>query len=74
MWVDLPWDMVDALAVYRKARANQISIAPGPMFSNHGGFVNFLRLNFSHPWTPQTEKVIATLGQLVSPQSAPTAR
>ncbi len=68
MWVDLPWDTVDALAVYRKALANQISIAPGPMFSNHGGFRNCLRLNFGHPWTPQAEQAIATLGRIVRRQ------
>ena len=65
MWVDLPWDTADALAVYWKALANQISIAPGPMFSNHGGFRNCLRLNFGHPWTPQAEQAIATLGRIV---------
>ena len=73
IWVDMPWDAADALTVYRAALSNQISIAPGPMFSNHGGFGNCLRLNFGHPWTPQTEKAIATLGRLVSQQSAPSA-
>ncbi len=73
IWVDMPWDAADALTVYRAALSNQISIAPGPMFSNHGGFRNCLRLNFGHPWTPQTEKAIATLGQLVSRQSPPAA-
>jgi DNA-binding transcriptional MocR family regulator len=65
IWVDLPWDTADALAIYRRALAQQISIAPGPMFSNHGGFGNCLRLNFGHPWTPQAEQAIATLGRIV---------
>ena len=65
VWVDLPWDTADALAIYREALANQISIAPGQMFSNHGGFGNCLRLNFGHPWTPQAEQAIATLGRIV---------
>jgi DNA-binding transcriptional MocR family regulator len=65
VWVDLPWDTADALAIYREALANQISIAPGPMFSNHGGFGNCLRLNFGHPWTKQAEQAIATLGRIV---------
>jgi DNA-binding transcriptional MocR family regulator len=68
VWVDLPWDTADALAVYRKALANQISVAPGPMFCNHGGFRNCLRLNFGHPWTPQAEQAIATLGRIVRRQ------
>jgi DNA-binding transcriptional MocR family regulator len=66
IWVDLPWETIDALTVYRQALSNQVSIAPGPMFSNHGGFGNCLRLNFSYPWTPQMENAIATLGRLVS--------
>jgi DNA-binding transcriptional MocR family regulator len=65
VWVDMPWDTVDALTVYWEALANHISIAPGPMFSNHGGFRNCLRLNFGHPWTPQAEQAIATLGRIV---------
>jgi DNA-binding transcriptional MocR family regulator len=73
IWVDMPWDAADALTVYRAALSNRISIAPGPMFSNHGGFGNCMRLNFGHPWTPQTEKAIATLGRLVSQQTAPSA-
>ena len=73
VWVDMPWDTVDALALRVSALAEQISFAPGPMFSNHGGFRNCLRLNFGHPWTPRTEEAIATLGRLVSQQSAPSA-
>jgi len=73
LWVELPRDTVDAVTLYGAARSNQISIAPGPMFSNRGEFRNCLRLNFGHPWTPQTEKAIATLGRLVSQQSAPSA-
>ena len=69
IWVDMPWDAADALTVYRAALSHRISVAPGPMFSNHGGFRNCLRLNFGHPWTPQAEQAIATLGQLVSRQS-----
>lgn len=65
LWVDLPWDTEDALALYWKALASQISVAPGPMFSSHGEFRNCLRLNFGHPWTPQAEQAIATLGRII---------
>jgi DNA-binding transcriptional MocR family regulator len=65
LWVDLPWETVDTLTLYREALAYQISIAPGPMFSSHGGYRNCLRLNFGHPWTPHAERAVATLGRLV---------
>lgn len=67
IWVDLPWETVDTLSLFRTALSKRISIAPGRMFSNHGGFGNCLRLNFGHPWTPSAERAIATLGRLVSP-------
>lgn len=67
IWVDMPWDTVDALSLYREALSRQISIAPGPMFSNHGGYRNCLRLNFGHPWGPRAEDAMATLGKLLSP-------
>jgi DNA-binding transcriptional MocR family regulator len=74
MWIDMPWETADTLEVFRTALANQISIAPGPMFSNHGGYRNCMRLNFGHPWNPTAENAIATLGRLVSPPSASTAK
>ena len=67
----MPWDTLDALSVYRTALSNQISVAPGPMFSNHGEFRNCLRLNFGHPWTPRAEDAVATLGQVVRQRPAP---
>jgi DNA-binding transcriptional MocR family regulator len=65
IWVDLPWETVDTFAVYRSALSDQISVMPGSMFSNHGGYRNCLRLNFGHPWSERAENAIATLGRLV---------
>lgn len=65
VWVDMPWKTVDALSLFHSALSNHISIAPGPVFSNHEGFRNCLRLNFGHPWSSNTEKALATLGRLV---------
>jgi DNA-binding transcriptional MocR family regulator len=71
LWVDMPWDTLDALSVFRTALSTQISVAPGPMFSNHGEFRNCLRLNFGHPWTPRAEDAVATLGRIVRQRPAP---
>lgn len=68
VWADLPWEATDAMTLHRLALAEQISIAPGPMFSNQGDFRNCLRLNFGHPWGPQLEKAVQTVGRLARPR------
>jgi DNA-binding transcriptional MocR family regulator len=70
IWVDMPWEAVDAVTLYLSALSKQITVAPGPMFSSHGAYRNCLRLNFGYPWRPETETAIATLGQLTSGRSA----
>ncbi len=47
-----------------------ISVAPGPIFSPRREFRNCLRLNAGHPWTPELDRAIATLGQLASSSSS----
>ncbi|TDP61883.1 GntR family transcriptional regulator [Roseateles toxinivorans] len=63
VWVELP-PQIDALALHRAAARDAISLAPGPMFSARAEFRHCLRLNTGHPWTPQIEQAIATLGRL----------
>ena len=65
VWVELPRG-VDALEVHRLALEQGISVAPGPIFSPRREFRNCLRLNYGHPWTPELDRAIARLGQLVS--------
>lgn len=65
VWVELPRG-VDALEVHRLALEQGISIAPGPIFSPRREFKNCVRLNYGHPWTPELDRAIAKLGQLVS--------
>jgi DNA-binding transcriptional MocR family regulator len=63
LWVELP-SGVDAIELYEAAAPEGIRIAPGPMFSPHGGYRNFIRLNTGFPWRPSTDRQIQTLGQL----------
>ena len=65
LWVELPAH-IRALAVYDRALAQKISIAPGPIFSAKQGFQNFLRLNFGNPWTDQIERAVLRLGQIIA--------
>lgn len=63
LWVELP-KSVNALALYRKALAEKISIAPGPLFSAKQRYPNFIRLSCGHPWSAELEQALATLGRL----------
>jgi DNA-binding transcriptional MocR family regulator len=64
LWCELP-AKVDSAELFRQARAADISIAPGPLFSPDGGFRNFIRLNCGHPWNASIERSIGILGHLV---------
>jgi DNA-binding transcriptional MocR family regulator len=72
IWIDMPWGTADALSLYRSALSKHISIAPGPMFSNHGEFRNCLRLNFGHVWNAETDQAISTLARLATTAPSPT--
>lgn len=63
VWVELP-PQADAMKIYRAALAENISVAPGPMFSARRVFGNCLRINCGHPFTPAIERAIAELGRL----------
>jgi DNA-binding transcriptional MocR family regulator len=65
LWVTLPAN-VDALELYSRAQALDISIAPGPMFSLDGSFTNCLRLNYSFAWNQSLELGVRTLGNIAT--------
>jgi len=64
LWIELP-GKVDALKLYRQAKAAKITIAPGPLFSAKQEYRNFIRLNCGKPWTDEIAEAVGTLGQLV---------
>ena len=63
LWVQLP-DGVSGTEVYRRAREEQINVAPGLMFSTTNKFENCLRLNGGNPWTERLETAVIRLGSL----------
>ncbi len=69
LWIKLP-DGVNALQLHKLALANGISIAPGPIFSAHRGFADYIRLNYGHIWDARTEVSLRVLGGLVRDLSA----
>ncbi|HEX5344428.1 MAG TPA: PLP-dependent aminotransferase family protein [Duganella sp.] len=64
LWVELP-PYVDAMRLYALALERKITIGPGHMFSARGSYVNCIRLNYSYPWSKQTEEALRMLGRLI---------
>ena len=62
LWIELP-EGTDAMALYHQALAENISIAPGPMFSAVGDYSNCIRLNYAQA-SADLREGIATLGEL----------
>lgn len=63
LWVEMP-ESVDALALYRTALRQKISIAPGPIFTATRGYRHCIRLNGGYPWSDQIEGALSKLGNL----------
>ncbi len=63
LWVQLP-DGVSGTEVYHRARAEDINVAPGLMFSTADKYENCLRLNSANPWSERIEQAVARLGVL----------
>jgi len=63
LWIELP-AQIDALALYRAALAEHISILPGTIFSASGRFRNCIRINCGHTWSEAHDRALLTLGRL----------
>jgi DNA-binding transcriptional MocR family regulator len=63
LWVELP-PRVDALELFRRAREERISIAPGPMFTTTKRYRNCIRVGCGYPWNAKMEMGFVRLGQL----------
>ena len=53
------------LRLLQLALAQDISLAPGPIFSATQRFRNCARLNHGHPWDSRSEKAMEVLGRIV---------
>ena len=65
LWIELPLD-IKAMALYHRAMAAGISIAPGPIFSAKQKFENFIRINCGNPWSDTIESAIRKLGEIIA--------
>jgi DNA-binding transcriptional MocR family regulator len=63
LWVEL-LKQNDTLRLYEKAMRQQISFAPGRLFTLQKQFDNCMRLNYALPWTAKLENTLKILGRL----------
>ena len=63
LWLELP-AAVDALQLHRLALAQNISLAPGHLFSADRRFSNCIRINCGHPDDARFDAAMRTVGQL----------
>ena len=59
---------LDGRALYASAIEQGVSIAPGALFSSQGQHNHCLRLNSSHPWSPQLGAALNRLADLIARQ------
>jgi len=62
-------DQIDSMQLYKEAKEQKISIAPGPIFSLEGKYQNFIRLTAAR-WNEDVDRAVATLGALAAAQLA----
>jgi len=65
LWVEMP-PAVDAMKLYALALERKITVGPGHMFSARGSYPNYIRLNYSYPWSKEIEDALRMLGRLAS--------
>lgn len=64
LWVELP-EGTDSFDLARRALAQGVSIAPGPLFSASGKFGNFIRLSCARVWDMRMERALLSLAKLI---------
>lgn len=64
LWLELD-KKLDTTALYHTAIQQNISFAPGRLFTEHNQFNNCLRLNFALQWDAALEADLMRLGQII---------
>ncbi len=65
LWIELD-ESVNAFELYQSAIAQNISIAPGQIFSTDARFTNFIRISFGMPFNEMIDRSLRTLGGLIN--------
>jgi len=64
LWIELD-KSIDAFELYQAAIAQNISIAPGQIFSTDARFTNFIRISFGITYDAVVENSFKVLGELI---------
>jgi DNA-binding transcriptional MocR family regulator len=64
LWVELD-KSINAFELYQAAMEQNISIAPGQIFSTDARFTNFIRISFGISFSYMVEQSLKTLGELI---------
>ena len=64
LWIELD-KSINAFELYQAAMQQNISIAPGQIFSTDARFTNFIRISFGMPYDDVVDKSFKVLGQLI---------
>ena len=64
IWIELTQG-IDSMELFERAQKENISIAPGPLFSVSGQYKNFIRINYGKASKEQLEKAVMILGRLI---------
>jgi len=64
LWLELD-KKIDSYQLYQEAMQHKISIAPGTMFTLQDRYQNCIRLSYGMQWTPEIDKALKKLGNLV---------
>jgi len=65
LWIELAKN-INAFELYKLAIAQNISIAPGQIFSTDGRFGNYIRISFGHPYDAVVDESFKVLGGLIN--------
>jgi DNA-binding transcriptional MocR family regulator len=64
LWIELD-KSINAFELYQVAMEQNISIAPGQIFSTDARFTNFIRISFGISFSDMVEQSLKTLGELI---------
>ncbi|MDH6252799.1 DNA-binding transcriptional MocR family regulator [Chryseobacterium sp. H1D6B] len=64
LWVEVD-QKIDTAELYDTALKENISFAPGRMFTQHNQYNNCMRLNYALEWNERTESGLKTLGNII---------
>lgn len=67
LWIELPRS-IDSLELQQKALRENISIAPGPIFSAKQKYSNFVRLSCGQMWSEKVDLAVKRLGEIMAKQ------